>query len=114
MDLISVEISQHHDWTVLRLVGQLDVATAPTARQTLVEAQFGADRVVLDLDGIELLDSFGLAIIVGGLKRARSHGRELVVRCTRRRLLQLFALTRLDEVLTIVTDLRELPGAAQH
>lgn len=114
MDLISVDVDEHDGWTVVGLAGQLDVATAPAARQALVEAQFGADRVVLDLDGIELLDSFGLAILVGGLKRARSHGRELVVRCTRERLLQLFALTRLDEVLTIVADLGELPGAPRH
>lgn len=114
MDLLSVDVDERDDWTVLTLTGQLDVATAPAARQALVEAQFGADRVVLDLDGIELLDSFGLAILVGGLKRARSHDRELVVRCTRERLLALLALTRLDEILTVVADLRDLPGAAPH
>lgn len=110
MELVSVSTEDVGGWTVLRLQGQLDVATAPRVRQELVAAQFEADRVLVDLDGLELLDSFGLGILVGAAKRARTHGWELAVRCTRPRLLHVLELTGLDEVLAIVAAETELPA----
>lgn len=93
---------------MLAVSGQVDVATAPKLRQALTEAQYGGGRqVALDLDGVEFLDSFGLGVIVGGLKRAGSHGGHLVLVCSRSRLLHLFAVTRLDEIVPVVPSLAD-------
>ena len=105
---VGIERRDEAGWSVLVVTGQVDVATAPKLRQALTEAQYGGDqRVALDLDGVEFLDSFGLGVIVGGLKRAGTHGGELVIVCSRSRLLHLFEVTRLREIVPIVAALTD-------
>lgn len=111
MEPLRVTRHDHEDHTVLMLVGALDVATAPGFRQTLQETQYGGGHaVVLDLGGLEFLDSFGLGVIIGGLKRARTHGGSLTVELpTSSRVRHVFAVTGLDELLGIASD----PGEAE-
>ncbi len=105
---IHIERRDEQGWAVVVVAGQVDVATAPQLRQALTEAQYGgATDVALDLDGVEFLDSFGLGVIVGGLKRAGSHGTRLVVVCSRSRLTHLFQVTRLVEILPIAERLAD-------
>jgi anti-sigma B factor antagonist len=109
---LRVTLDEDRGWTVVLVDGVVDVATAPQLRQTLQEAQFGGGaRVLVDLDRVELLDSFGLGVLVGALKRARTHGGELRVRVTRERLRQVFAVTGLDASFRLVTDREEAVAA---
>lgn len=111
MELLHTERRDRGGWTVVEVSGQLDAATAPQLRQTLVEAQYGAStRLLLDLDDVEFMDSMGLGVIVGAVKRARSHDGEVVVVCTRQRLLHLLELTGLSEVLRIAATQAEVVG----
>jgi len=57
---------------------------------------------VLDLSGLEFLDSMGLGVLVGALKRARSHDGQLVLAAVPERIAQLLQLVGLDEVFTVV------------
>lgn len=96
-------------WTVVTAVGQLDVATAPGFRQTLQEAQFGgATKVAVDLDGVEFLDSFGLGVLVGGLRRARTHGGGFALVSTRPRLRHLLQVSGLDAAFIVVDHLDDV------
>ncbi|MBW3619268.1 MAG: STAS domain-containing protein [Actinobacteria bacterium] len=111
MEPLPATVEHRDGWTVVSATGPLDVATSPALRQRLTELQVPAGtRLVLDLEGVEHIDSFGLAVLIGALKRARSSGGSLVVRCTRQRTLSLLALTRLDEVLDVVAELSDLDG----
>jgi anti-sigma B factor antagonist len=106
VDLLQVETREDRGWTVVTARGQLDVATAPRFRQVLSEAQYGGStRLVVDLDGVEFLDSFGLGVLIGALRRARTHDGELVLACSRERVLHVLEVTRLTEVLDVVDDL---------
>lgn len=108
-----LRVTRHDDdgRTVLVLVGALDVATAPGFRQTLQETQYGGGRqVVLDLAGLEFLDSFGLGVVIGGLRRARTHGGSLVLEVpSDSRVRHVFEVTGLDELLGISSG----PGEAE-
>jgi anti-sigma B factor antagonist len=110
MEPLQVTRHDRDDRSVLVLVGALDVATAPGFRQTLQETQYGGGRrVVLDLGGLEFLDSFGLGVIIGGLRRARTHGGSLTLEVpTDSRVRHVFEVTGLDDLLGVASG----PGDA--
>lgn len=111
MQLLDVRIDEHDTWTVVTLSGQLDVATAPGLRQSLQEAQYaGAQRVVVDLSGLEFLDSFGLGVLVGGLRRARLHGGRFVLAGANDRIREILEITSLDTVFQLASDLEAIVG----
>ena len=58
-------------YTVLAVKGEVDVYTAPRLREKLVElVSQGKHQIVVDLEGVDFLDSTGLGVLVGGLKRS--------------------------------------------
>jgi anti-sigma B factor antagonist len=109
MEPLRLEQREAGDWQVVAAIGQVDVATAPRLRQVLTELQYGGVvRLAIDLDGVEFLDSFGLGVIVGAVRRARAHDGEVALVCSRARLLHLFELAGLDRILRIVVGEGEL------
>lgn len=99
-------------WTVVTASGEVDVAAAPTLRDRLgglIEA--GSDRLIVDLDNVDFIDSTGLGVLVGAARRARSATGDLRVVCTNSRLLRIFEITGLDEVFSISNSVDEAAGA---
>jgi anti-sigma B factor antagonist len=74
----------------------------------------GTGVVLVDLEGIDHVDSTGLGELVGYLQRFEAQGRRMAFVNPARRLRKLFELTRLDEVVPIFDDraraLAELRG----
>jgi anti-sigma B factor antagonist len=57
--------------TIVELGGELDVSTVPRLRERLADLiADGHHHLVVDLQGVDFLDSTGLGVLVGGLKRA--------------------------------------------
>ena len=99
---MSVQVDELDGWAVARVHGDIDVATAPRLREQLVAVVTGGQpNVVLDLDGVEFLDSTGLGVIVGLLKRTRTHGGDLRLVCTRPAVCRVFEITALDRTLPL-------------
>jgi anti-anti-sigma factor len=68
--LTKVEGARH----TLTLSGELDIASAQILDQTLAEAcSAGAEEVVLDLAGIDFMDSEGLNAILRGRELCKEH-----------------------------------------
>ncbi|MEN3361408.1 MAG: anti-sigma factor antagonist [Mycobacteriales bacterium] len=88
--------------TVLEVAGEVDVYTAPGLRDRISDLLDGGQhRLVVDLGGVEFLDSTGLGVLVAGLNRAREVGGSLSLVCPQERVLKLFRITGLDEVFTV-------------
>jgi anti-sigma B factor antagonist len=99
---LSLETRTHDGHTVVEVGGEIDVYTAPKLRECLVDlVNAGNYRLVIDLEGVEFLDSTGLGVLVGGLKRVRSHEGTLHLVCTHERLLKIFRITGLTKVFPI-------------
>jgi anti-sigma B factor antagonist len=89
-------------WTVVAASGEIDVATAPALRDRLADlVEAGATRLVVDLEDVDFIDSTGLGVLVGGVRRARAEDGDLRLVCTNARILKVFQATGLDEVFTI-------------
>jgi anti-sigma B factor antagonist len=101
MDL-GLDVTENNGISVLTVRGEVDVYTAPRLRERLVElAGEGHYRVIVDLEGVDFLDSTGLGVLVGGLKRLRSHDGDLQLVCTQHRILKVFEITGLTKVFSI-------------
>ena len=87
-------------------VRRLDASVAPAFRQEVVQlVQAGEHRLVVDLSGVEFLDSSGLGALVAILKSLGAQG-ALAVCGAQGAVLSLFRLTRMDKVFPIDADRR--------
>jgi anti-sigma B factor antagonist len=102
------------DHTVLEVGGEVDVYTAPRLRERLVElVEGGARSIVVDLGRVEFLDSTGLGVLIGALKRLRAAGGDLSLVCSQERLLKTFRITALDRVFTLHDSVEAATAAAR-
>ena len=73
MDL-TLTTREEGDRTVVVVGGEIDVYTAPKLREQLVDlVNAGRYHLVIDMEAVDFLDSTGLGVLVGGLKRVRAH-----------------------------------------
>jgi anti-sigma B factor antagonist len=98
---------------VLSVGGEVDMATAPRLRDALVQlaAEHPGCVAVLDLDGVAFIDSVGLGVLVGGLRRMRTAGGDLTLVCSTPRLTEVLMLCRLDRVFEIHPNVAAASGA---
>jgi anti-sigma B factor antagonist len=88
--------------TIVAVGGEIDVYTAPRLRDKITElVGDGIYDLIIDMEGVEFLDSTGLGVLVGGLKKVRAHDGSLQLICTQERLLKIFRITGLAKVFTI-------------
>lgn len=106
LTLLSVEfgvtVTTQGPWEVLAVTGEIDMATAPRFRQqmrTMVNA--GTRNVVIDLSGVDFIDSTGLGVLMGAAKRVRSADGEIRLVVTGSRFTDLIEITRLDRVIDV-------------
>jgi anti-sigma B factor antagonist len=87
---------------IVRFAGQFDfshVATARSAIDQRIEA--GAQLIVVNLDGLDYIDSAGLGVLVGTLARLRDRNGEMSVVCSAPRIRRVFEITRLTQLMAL-------------
>jgi len=109
---LTLESREEGDRTVVAVGGEIDVYTAPKLREQLVDlVNDGRYHLVVDMEGVEFLDSTGLGVLVGGLKRVRAHDGSLRLVCTQERILKIFRITGLTKVFPIHESVSEAVAA---
>ena len=87
---------------VIDVAGTIDIDTAPRLRELLIDlVSANSYQVIVNLERVEFLDSTGLGVLVGGLKRVRAHDGSLDLVCTQERILKIFRITGLTNVFAI-------------
>lgn len=89
-------------YTIVTVGGEIDHHTVPGLRDLLLAlSRQGRHHLVIDLEAVDFLDSSGLGVLVGALKRSRAGDGSYHVVCTRERLLAMFRITGLDRAIAI-------------
>jgi anti-sigma B factor antagonist len=105
MSLLEFDTRQADQRTILALRGELDISSAPALEEVLAGAEGTEPAVlVLDLRGLQFMDSTGLRTIVSADQRARDSGRRLIVVRGPEAVDRIFSVTRLDQRLELVED----------
>ncbi len=97
-------------WVVLRLEGDADLAAAPALRQQLAEVDRSPAWVVLDLAGLDFIDSTGLGVLVGMLRRVRAGGGDVRIAAARPGIERVFAVTGLDQLFSLFRSVEDAIG----
>ena len=105
MSPLEITTEQHEGQTLMALVGELDIASAPRFEEGLAEAESDTPgTLILDLRRVEFIDSTGLRAVIAADERARSAGRRFVVVRGPAPVERVFSVTQLDQRLDIVDD----------
>ena len=95
--------------TRVTLEGELDIASAYALDRLLLAIEQQQPRlIVIDLRGLSMLDSAGLARLVSAQRRSRRGGWKLVLVRGGRAIQRVLQMTQLNEHFEIA---RDLPGA---
>jgi anti-sigma B factor antagonist len=112
---VEVETERRDGGLRVALSGDLDVASAGSVEQRLVELE-GPDApsdLVLDLRGLSFIDSTGLSLLINADSRARKAGRRVTIVSGRGAPRRLLATTGLIGRLDVVEEWGE-PGCVQQ
>jgi anti-sigma B factor antagonist len=102
------EIGLYGSAGVLTVSGETDLATARQFKSDLDETMaMTHGDVVLDLSGLDLLDSTALGVMMAALGRMMGERRSLSLVVTRRHVLRVFSITGLDTMFRIVGTVDE-------
>lgn len=97
-----VSVSRVDGVVIVRVVGDLDCYTAPELRSVLLElVADGSNQVVLDVGQSSFIDSTGLSVLVGGVRRFRHEGGNMVLRAPTPATISLLEITGVIKLLEI-------------
>jgi anti-sigma B factor antagonist len=99
---------------VIDVQGEIDMYTAPRLRELLIDlVSTGSYQLVVNLDTVRFLDSTGLGVLVGALRRVRAHDGSLDLVCTQQPILKIFRITGLTEAFGIHESVDRAIAAAK-
>lgn len=98
--IVREELSE--DFVRLFITGEIDIYTAQEFKERLYRA-VDSNRKDLKIDcrGLNYIDSTGLGIFVGALKKTRQNGNDIYVENLKDNIKKLFLITGLDKLFII-------------
>lgn len=98
-----LEMSEEGDELLVRIAGEIDHHSAVYARSEIDKriAELCPKRTVLDLSGIDFMDSSGLGLVMGRYQKMRAVGGELILRHPNERVVKIFKLAGLEKIVKI-------------
>lgn len=108
--MLEIEVDDSNGYTLCRPMGELDAYTVTSFREALGELATHP-RVVIDLSEVPFMDSAGLGALIGGIRRAREHGGDVAVACSRPTLTRLLHTTGFDRIVPVTETLDDAVAA---
>ncbi len=113
--LLETTVHPRPGLTVIELRGEIDSFAEEGLGAAYVSAPH-ADPVLLDFGGVSYINSTGIALIIGVMKRANADGCRLLACRLSPHYREIFRITRLDDFIPVFPDeagaLAALPHAA--
>lgn len=109
--MLKIEQERTDDgFTICRPVGELDAFTVSQFRQALAELA-SQPRLIIDMSGVPFVDSAGLGALIGGIRRTRELGGDVVVVVNRPGLVRTLRTTGFDRIVAMTENLKEAKDA---
>lgn len=98
--MFSTDVSDDGSVVVCEFCGDLDAFTATELRSVLADLSH-SPSVIIDLSGVVFIDSAGLGALVGGIRRTRELGGEVVLCRPRGAVERVLRVAGLSRIVTI-------------
>lgn len=102
-DVLNIHVDVEPGRIVCWLAGELDALTAPKLRAVLAEHADQGRDAVLDLSALAFIDSSGLGVLVGALKRFQAASHHVTLRHPTLGLRRVLEITGLDRAFPVET-----------
>jgi anti-sigma B factor antagonist len=107
--IMQIATTPGSDRYVITVSGEVDLASSPDLDAAIIVAiESGSSSLVVDLSDVSFMDSSGLGVIVRGLKRCREADKDLDLVITNERVLKVFGITGLDQVIPIHDSIEDI------
>jgi len=107
---IRVERSEDSDYVQLCPEGELDAYSVAQFREAFAELG-GEPRLVVNLGGVQFMDSAGLGALIGGIRKVRENNGNIAVFCDRANITRLLHTTGFDRIVPVKELLVEAVSA---
>jgi anti-sigma B factor antagonist len=98
-----LEVRSHGQAMIIAVSGELDLASSPALQEELDRAAVAnSQMLIIDLRGLDFMDSTGLSVLVRAHQRSEEHGRQLAMVKGPQQVQRLLNLTGVAERLTLV------------
>jgi anti-sigma B factor antagonist len=113
---LEIGVDRHDGYVVLSPRGEIDFVTGPQLEHAITGVLAAGDlHVVIDLTGVDFLESTGLAALIGGRRRALALDGSLSLVGAGEQLVKVFRITGLDTLFplhdTVAAALAGQPAA---
>jgi len=99
---------------VVALRGELDLVDAAAVAAALTAVAAREPQIIVDLAGLEFIDSSGVAALARGRRQAWRAGGDLVLAAPQQKVLRVLAVIRLAEAFSVYATVEDAAGEAGH
>lgn len=99
---LNFKVEKLNDNIKISLIGEVDIYTSQELKELLYKTLDDNQMdLIIDCKGLNYIDSTGLGIFVGALKRARQYEKKIVISNLKDNIKKLFIITGLDKIFVI-------------
>jgi anti-sigma B factor antagonist len=111
---VELNVGSFDGHAVVALQGELDLANVPAVASHLIAAVAACGpSVIVDLAGLDFIDSCGLGVLVRVLKWTRESGGDVLLAAPRQHVRQLLRLMGLNGVFSVYSSVEEAASGAK-
>ena len=88
--------------SIVEVQGEIDVYTSSWVKEAIAEfIKNGNYNIIINLEGVRYIDSTGLGVLIGALKRVKEHEGSISLICTNPQIKKIFNITGLSKIFDI-------------
>jgi len=94
-------------FVIITFSGEIDLEHSPAARDVLLEGLKKGRAMIVDMSGVNVIDSSGVASLLEAFQSARKKGMDFYIAAVTDPVFRVFKLARLETVFEIVDSVDE-------
>ncbi|MFN4219716.1 MAG: anti-sigma factor antagonist [bacterium] len=104
---IEVKSQQIEDLFLIEIEGEVDTYTSSKIKQDILKLVEKSSFIIISMEKVKFIDSTGLGILIGILKKVKEKEGEMVIVSTNSYINQIFEITGLYKVFKIVESIQQ-------